>query len=187
MTKYVIVVRYTDLINRGKEVKKMQRESLQEEILTEYIRNKEVRRSFARTQWEIQELLTFIHHGYADIHEKKSSIEKIKALPHLTEDERILVENVDGVYEHVIEMLYHPRQRCIFHVAYILEQTTAKKRKLSELLKVDSPAYDIFDSMEDLREEIAQYYQTNDGMMEFQVDLFHIPTAGKHTIPYSLD
>lgn len=163
----------------------MQREFLQQEILTQYIRNKDIRTLFEQKKWDVWELLTFVHHGYVDIHEKKKTIEKVKELSYLTESERQLVEDVYEVYEHVIEVLYYPKQRSIFHVAYIPRQAEMKRQKASDIIRVESSAYDVFDSIEELYVEIEQYYQPNDGMMEFQVDLFHIPIAGKHTNPIS--
>ena len=58
----------------------MQREFLQQEILTQYIRNKDIRTLFEQKKWDVWELLTFVHHGYVDIHEKKKTIEKVKEL-----------------------------------------------------------------------------------------------------------
>ena len=143
----------------------MSTERLQEILLDQYVRNREVREYFKNIRFDEDDMLRFIDEAYADIREKLASIRALQkfARNHLESKGKKNVDIKEKIYSKVIELIFSPKQRCVYHVKF-----TPVIGRIDELRMVDlvqgGSVYELYlGSMEEVLEAITE-------QMEYQLE-----------------
>ena len=143
----------------------MSTERLQEILLDQYVRNREVREYFKNIRFDEDDMLRFIDEAYADIREKLASIRALQkfAWNRLESKGKKNVDIKEKIYSKVIELIFSPKQRCVYHVKFTPVIGRIDELRMGDLVQGGS-VYELYlGSIEEVWEAITE-------QMEYQLE-----------------